>query len=321
APLRSIAIQLGLPFWIRKLPPEAMFGRLPERLPPDGYDAAAVVGMLPDEPKLQARWLAVVLEAWRLADGTFASWVARQLGFYGGQGTHDLQPVQIMALFAWASQAREHRAGQLVERRWNDRMGLPAACDAASDWLDAVSEDVVLGNGGLVDCWLAGGRAAGYRFVPLRSRQELLEEADVMDSCVGDYAHALAVGRCRLFSVRRGSQRVATLEVQPHDFHPGKPVVTQLRGPGNEDVPDRVWAAVFTWLGRQASFDLPSNEDWHGQPEPMAHAWQSLWRPYWREVGDHPLLPERPTRETLPEMKVFARRALIAHRHPQATLH
>lgn len=296
-PLKRVAAALGLPFWMRKLPPEALVRHLPAKLPQDAEFGARLVGMVPMDVDKLGGWLAAVLEAHDACDASFALWVARYPESL--PPAYEADAVRLLGVYAWYSEQTGTAAGKLMLQRWNDRVSMKGAVARLQSWWVRLRQDIFLGENGVADPWLAGGSAAGYRIRPLLTMADLEAEAEAMSSCVMDYAWKMANGQCRLFSVRRGSARVATVEIGTHPLHAGIPVIAQLYGPDNEPAPDRVWAAVFTWLGKQGEFDLPCPDE--TAPVPPVQAWQRLWRPYWREKGyDHLLLPETPNRETLP---------------------
>lgn len=294
--LKLVAKALGVPMWMRKLPPEAFAAPLPDVLPMDATFGAQIAGLIPDEPQVVAAWLSGVLTVYAFAGADAAHWVAKHPMIAPANGR--LNGMQLFALYAWFSDRPAVGAGKLIERRFNAKMSPASVAQHLRTWADAISREVVLGDDGLADTWLAGGRAAGYRVVPLATMADLRREAEVMNNCVVDYVNELALDRCRLFSLRRGGQHVATIEVRPHPVHPGIPDIEQLRGPDNEDVPLRVWQAVFTWLGKQGAYDLPDGRGTSGaQPNPRT--WAQLWQPLWRDGGAHPLVPEQPTRQAL----------------------
>jgi len=50
-------------------------------------------------------------------------------------------------------------------------------------------------------------------FVPLKSGQALFEEGQAMHHCVGTYSSAVIDGRSRIYGIRKGDRRLATLEL------------------------------------------------------------------------------------------------------------
>ncbi|MEM9028413.1 MAG: hypothetical protein AAGC70_08595 [Pseudomonadota bacterium] len=294
-PLKNVATALQLPLWLRKLPPEALTNEFPADIPSDPEFGAKLLGMVPQSRDEIGRWLIVVLEGERTCDAGFALWLARhpeQL-----PEPQYVDAVVLLGAYAWFSEHHDTDAGMLIPHRWHGQMTVRGAVKRLEEWWKLLRQELFLGKGGVQDPWLAGGRAAGYRFVPLLTFADLEAEAEAMDNCVTDYAWKMAHNECRLFSMRRGATHVATLEVQAHPSHDGIPQIVQLLGPDNEDAPDRVWAAAFTWLGKQARYGLPDPEN--TSPAPALATWQRIWLPYWRAKGQHQLLPRFPNGETI----------------------
>ena len=298
-PLKAVAKALELPFWMRKLPPETFSGDLPQRLPDDPQFGARLAGLIPESKLHVSGWFKGVVASWAVAGEPFAHWVACNPGLVPSNVTSD--GIEALALFAWASGDSTGPVAKLLPARWNPQMSAHRAGANTLTWINLVRRELVLGKNGLGDPWLNPGRAGSFRFVALASVADLQSEADAMDNCVMDYAEDLVAGECRLFAIRRGSTHVATVEIRPHRDHDRIPEIAQLRGPNNEDVPDRVWQAAFQWLGQQKSYNLPVDPD-EGAVQPDATTWRQFWRPFWRNVGEHRLLPEEPTREALQQL-------------------
>ncbi|MEL6623411.1 MAG: PcfJ domain-containing protein [Pseudomonadota bacterium] len=296
ASLKAIAKACRVPFWMRKLPPEAFIALLPDDLPANEAFGQRVIGQMPDDVADVGGWLQGVLAAERVAGEAVAEWVAKIPGV--GRGGANTAPVELLALFAWVSVEKPAMAAKLLPGRWNDRMSIGRAADLTLDWVTAIQSELVMGDAGLRDTWLAGGRAAGYRFVPITTLSELQAEAKAMDNCVASYAPQLIAGQCRLFGIRRGARRIATLEVRPHPYHDGIPSIVQLLASENCEAPQHVWAAAFTWLGKQGRYELPGENDGAASSVDLS-TWQQLWRPYWRQKGSFALIPEQAGPQTI----------------------
>ena len=61
-----------------------------------------------------------------------------------------------------------------------------------------------------------------YRFVPLRTAPDVLEEGWAMRHCVWSYVEAAKAGRVMLWSIRANGRRVATLAVWLAPFVSGR---------------------------------------------------------------------------------------------------
>lgn len=103
-------------------------------------------------------------------------------------------------------------------------------------------------------------------FVALRTERELLEEGAVLHHCVGSYWPSVQGGFSRIYGVRRGDRRVATMELAPHGRASGvhgwgTARLVQLRGPCNMDpVPD-VRAAVVDFCAEVFRLDATQVSD------------------------------------------------------------
>ena len=79
--------------------------------------------------------------------------------------------------------------------------------------------------------WYPAGQVNGYQIVPLDSTEELWKEGQAMHHCAGSYDYRIAAGKCYMYSVRQGNNRLATVElvkkhgnVKPRQFeHPVTP--------------------------------------------------------------------------------------------------
>lgn len=275
APLRCVAQTLGLPMWLRRLPPEAFTGAL-TGLPTDEGFARRVPARLPARTCEAADWLEAVRFATRACHSDFALWVAR----------HRLYPearcspyrLVLLAAYAWHSLDSGHAASDLVMTRWRPEMAPDTAICAAKSWFNRIMLCVRLPAGKALDAWLEPGEADGLAFVPLTDCDAVLTEARAMSNCTDQYAAALTRNRCRLFSVRRAGQHVATLEIVPHNRETGVLAIGQLKGRHNAPATLDVWQAAFRWMAlQQRLFQMPLGNATSG---PDDAAWTALMAPY-----------------------------------------
>lgn len=291
--LQHAARELGVPFWLRRLPPEAFCGPIPP-LPSDADFGLKVCNHLPRENRVAATWLQHVSLAYRVCDAKFALWTARN--FTAFQTSEQRAAVAVLALLAWHADMPHEGAGLYVPAGWTPRFGAIEACRLASRWLcelqmvlytQARASRLAMANDANEVC--------GITFVRLRTPQELAEEGSIMKHCVATYAPGMAKGRSFLWSLRdECGSRIATLEVciMPN----GRPRSAQLRAVANADVPHRVWQAVQVWLG---GWSEPPPATTKAIYSPDARTWAHLWKPYWRAKGMGALLPLRPPAEGL----------------------
>jgi hypothetical protein len=312
APLKSVARALDLPLWLRRLPPEA-FQKPLDGLPAGETFTRRVANRLPGAPSHSAFWLQSVAFGAKACNEDFALWLADQAVF-GEQGNPE-QLFGVLAAYAWHSRASQTRAHTLIVVPWRPEIAFDTALCAAKSWLNRMRLVLQLGPGVIADPWLAGGQVRGYSFVPLLDRMEILSEARAMQNCADQYAERLADDRCRLFSVRREREHVATLEIGPHSREAGMLAITQLKGRHNMAAPLDVWQAAYAWLAGQSGLRrLPPRipPDRRLDDE----AWAQLMAPYRRRTGGASWLPLQATQTVFDgfnaEMSDLARRGGVS---------
>ena len=93
--------------------------------------------------------------------------------------------------------------------------------------------------------WCPAGQVNGYQIVPLDSTEELWKEGRAMHHCAGSYDYRVAAGKCYMYSVRQGDNRVATVELVRKQ---GKVKPLQIRAACNAEPPKDVKIAVRKWI-------------------------------------------------------------------------
>lgn len=98
-----------------------------------------------------------------------------------------------------------------------------------------------------------------------------------MDNCLDIYGAKLRLNRSSVYSVRRDGERVAVIEIGPHQEDHSKPALLQLRARRNRRASADLWNAAYLWLGarqsRQAPSPLPSGAR-------VRAGTLELWKPY-----------------------------------------
>jgi len=297
--LAEAAAAAALPMWLRKLPPEA-FVRPIDPVPDGELFRRQIGNHLPRSPKLMPTWLQLVSQMAALVHEQAAVWIARE--FVRAPQPPKLARMHLLGLWLWFSGQPTTLGHGLVEKLWTPEMRLDAAIAAACAWRELVTLHVNLGRRPIGNMWLNPGCVGEYEFRPLDEISDLNEEGAAMRNCVRTYGDDIAHNRSRLWSVRRGGDRVATLEIGVRYRDPLLNIV-QLKGPGNAVVPRELWWIARRWLQLH---DLPQIETgkikWHHAPLDIA-TWRALWRPYWlakRRLPDWlPLAPSRAALEAL----------------------
>lgn len=298
-PLTEVAAAAGLPMWLRKLPPEAF--TCPFSKPPSGdLFRRQIVNHLPRSPKLAPIWLRVVTDFAAVAHEPAAVWIARELVREPGRVKPDR--LRLIGLWAWFSSQPATLGRALIDKPWTPDTSIGQATKAANAWRETIALHLDLGPEPITDMWLHPARVDGYDFVPLRSSDEIAEEASAMKNCLRTYGAVLAHNNARLWSVRRDGGRVATLKVA---CRYGDPLlnIAELKGPGNFRASPELWWAARQWLHMH---DLPGidskRRDW-GTVTLDRATWLSLWRPYWLAKRHIPeWLPIAPSRDALDMM-------------------
>jgi len=295
AGLKEVAVVLELPYWTRRLPPEAFTGEI--GCLPDGVKCnRKIVNLIPADPEAAAMWLSWLQAARIGCDDDFALWLAGQKKIYvsASSGQMVRAPVLPLATFAWFSSHGNEPARRLMEDPWRRDMGIGTAIKSMASWFDRVLIDLTR-----ADVRRGPGRYSKrkgngwYNFVPLVTARDFYEEGEAMNHCVATYATAVAQGHCKIFSVRRHGRRVATLEIRWSRDWPAKPVINQLLGHSNMPVSRDVYLAVGDWLARDRHGLRTSNGLDLGDSLDETR-WRSLWASYIAEKGDQAVVPARP---------------------------
>lgn len=243
--LRDVADSLGLPFWLRRVPPEAFTGPLP-RLPADPDFSLRIVNHIPRDPVAARQWLADLAAAFTAAGPAYALWAARHVK--PGMFSEDTQ--MMLGAWAWFSQHPGPTGHMLLRRPWSPEMSARRALDEFATWRRRLRLVDALGKG-LKDSWLQPGPAAGLEFVPLGTVADFLIESQEMENCLDQFGDHLLTSISSVFSIRRAGRRIACLEIGPHPSDPALPAIVQLRGRRNRRVSPTLWQAAYAWLGSQ----------------------------------------------------------------------
>lgn len=297
APLTAISAHMSLPLWLRRLPPEAFRGAIPE-LPMHVSFGPRIANHFPDDRVHLPRWLDWVAAAHAAADDDYAIWAAKHFQPLNERG---IAGIGALGLYAWASSHPEHLIGREMGDRFEPGMGLRSAIEGAHGWLSRLA--FVIYDAPRVA--LEGPRVEieGFSFVPLETPGDFVEEGRLMSNCVADYADLVADGTRQVWSVRQGEKRIANVEIRLNEGSGGVPYLAQAHGPANRELPGEVLRAVYGWLlawpGSVADFPKCL-----ARATPRAGAnYRRLLMPYWREKGLMPWCPLQPVYDPFGEMR------------------
>lgn len=272
--LKTAAEAIGLPWWLRRLPPEYFTNTLPQL--PDSPEFACRIGNSLAPAGIDGNsWLQRIAVGYAAAGEDYALWIARQrrLPLMSVDDNSEL----LLAAWAWHSARPDTPGYKLLRAPWSEAISLRRAVTEARVWLRRLDLAAVLGTG-IEDPWLASGSANGYEFVPLLKLDDFMAEAQAMGNCLDQYANEMRFGLTRVFSIRRGGRPVADVELGMHKDDRTMPTVEQLRGPRNRRVGPEIWQAVFAWLATQDYRPLqrPDATDQARRRQLV----RALWRPY-----------------------------------------
>lgn len=291
AKLKTVAQALGLPLWLRRLPPAAFNGPL-DLFPDSEAFARRIATRLPADRMDAAFWLATVTFAHKACHEDFALWLAEQS--ICSDDAHPDRLFSVLAAYAWFSGALLTTAHDLIVVPWRPEIAFDTALCAAKSWLNRLRLVMQLEPGTISDTWLRPGDALGFSFIPLVEQSDILEEAQAMQNCADQYADRLAREKCRLFSVRRSGSRVATLEIGPHPRETGVLAITQLKARHNMPASVEIWQAAHAWLAIQSGLKrlppmVPPDRPLNGA------VWDELIAPYRQRKNGAAWLPIIPT--------------------------
>ncbi len=277
APLKTIAAELGLAWWTRRLPPQAFVEPL-RALPDDEAFNERIVSFLPTTPDQAKSWLWTVTYGMHASGPGFALWAAgwasRQRRTFDAAVGRD--HFRYMAAWAWHAGQPTAPGHALIRRPWSPQMGIRRAMEELTVWRRRLRLALCLGTGA-AEPWVAEAEAMGYRFVALRTPADFIAESEAMDNCLDQFADRIEGGRSRVFSIRREGRSVADVEIGTDEFEAGMPTIQQLRGPRNRRAAPDVWRATYAWLGGQPLRPLVTSS-----AEVVATGLRRTARYYWK---------------------------------------
>jgi hypothetical protein len=229
-----------------------------------------IVNHIPARPALTAMWLRWVLSGAEASGESFALWVAKQPVYQ--EEDSGRVPLLPLAAYAWFSEAGDRVARGLTGKPWHGNMRFDAAVDACRDWLERVVFHSCNAGAFKSGGWFRTQTVQGYRFVPLLTPDDLREEGGAMKNCVASYISKATRGACLIYSIRRGGQRIATVEIVPRG---PAPAIAQLFAAGNTAAGKEVWSAAQSWLSGQGAYP-PMARDWIAQVPLVPSRWEAV---------------------------------------------
>lgn len=298
APLATCAAAAGLAIWLRALPPEAFSGAIPQ-VPDSMQFRRRIANLTPQSWKLAPQWLHPIAQANTWGDEEISLWFAREAPLTNRKKRKDRRKprdrTRLVALWAWHSRYAEKGEPAYPQRPWNSEMEWKAAVESALGWREDLALRLYLGASRIEDVWLSPGVVDGYTFSPLGSASQIEAEAVAMSNCVRSYGSSIAGNDCRLWSVRKDGERIATLSLRAGGPEGPLPYINELAGEKNRAAPIDVWRAARRWVVAQDMHLDDLDRLKHKDAKLNVVAWRHMWRGYWiakRRIPDWlPLMP------------------------------
>ncbi len=245
SPLRAVAVTLGLPWWLRKLPASAFADALVV-LPADSDACLRFGSLVPTDPAFAGPWLQAVMEAQLAGGRDYALWMARHSTALLGAFSECRR--MMLNAWVWSCAHPNTMAHTLVRQPWTPECGIKRVLEEFTAWSQRVALAEWLGAGRLRP-WIEDGVVQGFRFITLRTADDYIAAAEALDNCLEQYADRLGTGLCTVASITRAGRMIACVEVAPHELERSMPAIVQLRGPRNRRAPLEVWQAAYAWIG------------------------------------------------------------------------
>jgi hypothetical protein len=234
ARLNQIASFMDIPMWTRKLKPAVAhwFCYVPDDL--HCY--------LPEKTWEQRLWLRAFMSIG--ADNPdFAYWIARNVLKVGNR----IGPVLgfLSDMNDWVMEAKRKKP-RCITRPFSPDMSVNTVRTENEFWHEAIAKRKAdKSNYKIPAPWCPAGQVNGYQIVPLDSTEKLWKEGRAMHHCAGAYDYRVAAGKCYIYSVRQGDNRVATVELVRKQ---GMVKPLQIRAACNAEPSKDVKIAVRKWI-------------------------------------------------------------------------
>jgi PcfJ-like protein len=230
AKLRDVAQLCGLPMRLRKIKPGAA-----NYAPTALINRPELLDRMPSLLPQQRRWLEdIPFDLLEHPDADYVAWVARNWAQFDGRR-------EIENIGDWA------RSKYQMGRPFMPTMSVHTVRQLSAQWHEDV-EQMKHGNKPFPEPWFAAETlVSGEDMVPITNSKELTDEGRAMHNCVATYADKIIRGSVYIYSLRKGDQRIATIELRREAS--GRVVFGQIRGPCN--APVKTSPGIFRWLASQ----------------------------------------------------------------------
>jgi hypothetical protein len=252
ARLRDVAAVMNIPMTLRHIKPGAahlatdLFCQHPEFL-----------NFLPDTTMRQRIWLPVVNWACARVDTDFGAWTARHVPKIAGRRAQEVGSF-VSDIANWVHTGKHTPAApqaghEFVVRPFTPTMSLKTVTTLSAEWHEAVAARMDGPDAAFPPPWYPAAKAGDFDILPIERSAELYREGAAMHHCVGTYADAVQSGDCYVYSVRHADKRIATFALVRCAV---SAVLSEVRGPCNAQVPQKIIATVGRWLRAQPPLPL-----------------------------------------------------------------
>jgi hypothetical protein len=256
--LRDVAAVMKIPMTLRHIKPgvahlaTGVFCRHPEFL-----------RFLPDTTVRQRIWLSQVDWARHRVDADFGAWTARHVLEMPGRRVQEVWSF-VSDIADWISAGKPAPAlggdwapppagHEFVVRPFTPSMSVNTVTTLSAEWHEAVAAGMDGPDAAFPPPWYPAAKAGDFAIVPIENSAELYREGAAMHHCVGTYVDAVQSGELYVYSVRRAHKRIATFALRRRAM---SAELSEIRGPCNAQVPQKIVAAVRRWLLAQRPLPL-----------------------------------------------------------------
>ena len=297
----ELADELGLPRWLRKLPPEAFVIPLSEFSRDRAFNRR-LGDLVKRDPAEAARWLRWIGVGRELAGDDFALWLACQQIYAGYDEFWEnpfatRQALEPLALYAWHSQHLVGEPVQFLARHWNGKISFAKAVAETKTWLDRIKLTCAKSDTGQTQPpWFPEWKHGSVKITPLMRQRDLNHEGDVMCHCVASYGSKVRAGLCCIYALRKGRKHLATIELVRCEDNMHKARIAQISAYCNDEPSRTAKRYIDKWFHRNEDIRLP---DVPHSSSSVAR-WRNMWHHYHanRRGLVSPLLSDRWTKIT-----------------------
>jgi hypothetical protein len=258
ARLRDVAAVMNIPMTLRHIKPGMahlatdVFCQHPELLK-----------SMPDSTMRQRIWLLVVNSACGRVDADFGAWTARHVQEIAGRRDQEVASF-VSDIADWVragklspacpgDRAPPPAGHEFVGRPFTPSMSLKTVTTLSAEWHEAVAAAMDGPDATFPPPWYPPAKVGDFDISPIENSAELYREGATMHHCVGTYVDAVQSAGRYVYSVRQGDKRIATFALVRCAV---SSELSEIRGPCNAQVPEKITTVVRRWLRAQPPLPL-----------------------------------------------------------------